>query len=76
MVLQLSNEHDSFATNSLIFTVSTVKYFLEDILLIYHFKRVNFLFENGMIESKTCKRYGHNGLMNKLNDDLTSHRYG
>ena len=83
-------KRDSFARNSPISTVLTVECFLEVILSIYGFKRVNFLFENGIVESKTCKQYGrHNseqkhpfleraefnsGLMNKSNDDLTSHR--
>ena len=64
------------------FTVLTVECFLEVILSIYRFKRVNFLFEIGIVESKTCKQYGRHkereefnpGLMNKSNDDLTSHR--
>ena len=39
----------------------TVDCFLEVILSIYRFKRVNFLFENGIVESKTCEQYGrHN----------------
>ena len=57
--------------------ILTVECFLEVILLIYCFKRVNFLFENGIVESKTCKQYGRHkgraefnpGLMNKSNDD-------
>ena len=71
-------KHDSFASNSPISTVLTVECFLEVILPIYLFKRVNFLFENGIVESKTCKQYGRHkeraefnpGLMNKSNDDF------
>ena len=47
----VKQKHDSFALNSLISTVLTVECFLEVILLIYRFKRVNFLFENGTLES-------------------------
>ena len=71
-------KHDSFARNSPISTVLTVECFLEAIFFIYHFKKVNFLFENGIVESKTCKQYGRHkdreefnpGLMNKSNDDF------
>ena len=45
MVLQLSKKHDSFTRNSPIPLSSAI-------LSIYPFKRVNFLFENGIIESK------------------------
>ena len=44
--------------NSPISTVLTVESFLEVILSIYLFKSVDFLFENGIVESKTCKQYG------------------
>ena len=67
----------NFARNFPIFTVLTVECFLEVILSVYRFKRVNFHFENGIVESKTCKQYGRHkeraefnpGLMNKINDD-------
>ena len=55
----VKQKHDSFALDSPISTVLTVECFLEVILSIYHFKRVNFLFENGTLESKTLKQYGH-----------------
>ena len=40
-----------FAMNCPISTILTVEYFLELILLIYCFKRVNFPSENGIFES-------------------------
>ena len=67
-------KHDSFARNSPISTVLTVECFLEVILSIYHFKRVNFLFENGMVESNTCEQYGlHNGGENAIRGILLFH---
>ena len=55
----VKQKHDSFALNSPISTVFTVERFLEVILSIYCFKRVSFLFENGTLESKTLKQFGH-----------------
>ena len=48
-----------FAASCPFSTVLTDECFLEVILSIYHFKRVNFLFENGTFESKTLQQYGH-----------------
>ena len=44
--------------SNLLATSLTVECFLEVILSIYRFKRGNFLFENGIVESKTCRQYG------------------
>ena len=49
---------DLSSAHSPISTVLAVECFLEVILSIYRFKRVNLLFENGVVESKTCKQYG------------------
>ena len=38
-------------------TVLPVECLLQDILSICRFKRVNFLFENGVVESKTCNSF-------------------
>ena len=61
-------------------TVLTVECFLEDIRSICRFKRVNFLFETAWLILKlvnnmaATRREFNPGLMNKSNDDLTSHR--
>ena len=44
-------------------TVLTVECFLEVILSICRLKRVNFLFEKGVVESKTRKQYGRQNLI-------------
>ena len=44
-------------------TVLTVECFLEVILSICLFEMVNFLFEKGVVESKTCKQYGRQNLI-------------
>ena len=92
MCYNCQTKHDSFARNSPISTVLTVEYFLEVILSFYRFTRVNFVFENGIVQSnikrvnnmvttiaakKIPSRIEQNfnpGLINKSNNDLTSHR--
>ena len=62
------------------FTVLTVECFLEVILSIYRFKRVNFFLKTAYLSLKlvnntaATRREFNPGLMNKSNDDLTSHR--
>ena len=63
--------------NSPISTVLTVECFLEVILSIYRFKRVNFLSVNSAFEFKTLKQYGHVtteafSVPPRNNEDMTS----
>ena len=57
VVLGCQTKHDSFSRNSPISTVLTVECFFAVILSICRFKRVNFLFENVVVESKTYNSF-------------------
>ena len=59
----VKKNHDSFARNSPMSTVLPVECFLEVIFSICRFEMVNFLFEKGVVESKTCKQYGRQNLI-------------